>query len=286
MMWRHLARDADTGLASAPQVVDRFARREVHQVQRLPGVRGQIDVASDHQALAERRPAAETQLRSGRPCVRMAATRQSLLLAVDRDRASCDRVVLQRAAHQPGGDDGTPVVREADRAGVGERPELRELLTRLPLRDRGEEADGNLRLALRSCAQPANRLGLVDDRLRIRHREDRAVAAGSRRCRSRADCLLVLSTRRAQVHVRVDERRHERLARRLDHAMLVRVESLTDLRDHAAVDANVEDRIHSLERVDESRAAHDDVLASDPPGEHHATPTADSTATGPAVSRS
>ena len=63
---------------------------------------------------------------------------------MDGDRASCDRVVLQRAPHQTGGYDGTSVVREADRAGVGERSELGELLTRLPLRDRREEADWNL----------------------------------------------------------------------------------------------------------------------------------------------
>ena len=120
---------------------------------RLPGLGGEVDVARDHQALAERRPAAETELGRDRARVRMAAARQRLLLAMDGDRPAGDRVVLQRAAHDARRRDGSAVVGEPDGARVGERAQLGELLARLTLRDRREEADRDMRLVLRARAQ-------------------------------------------------------------------------------------------------------------------------------------
>ena len=92
-----VARDA--GRVRAAQVLDRLAGREVHQVHRLAGLAGEVEVARDHQALAERRPAAEPEL--GRDDARMgvAAARERRLLAVHGDRAAGDRVVLERAPH-------------------------------------------------------------------------------------------------------------------------------------------------------------------------------------------
>ena len=49
----------------------------------------------------------------------------------------------------------------------------------------------------------------VDDRVGVRHRQDRAVAAGGGRRGAGRDRLLVLAARGAQVDVRVDERRRE-----------------------------------------------------------------------------
>ena len=87
-MRRRLAARAHAGRLRAPQVLDRLARREVHQVHGLAGVAGEVDVAGDHQALAERRPAADAELGSDRAGVRMSAARQRPLLAVDGDRAA------------------------------------------------------------------------------------------------------------------------------------------------------------------------------------------------------
>ena len=129
MVRRHLTGRADTGAARAAQVVDRLARREVHEVHLLAGVGGEVDVAGDHQALAERRPAADPELGRDRARVRVPAARERLLLAVDGDRPPGERVVLQRAAHHAGSGDRTTVVGEPDGAGVGERSQLCELLS-------------------------------------------------------------------------------------------------------------------------------------------------------------
>ncbi len=72
-------------------------------------------------------------------------------------------------------------------------------------------------------------------------------------------------------------------------AVLVRVDSLRDLGDHAVVDPHVEHCIDPFGRIEHSRAAKDDVrllLFADP--EHHATSAAARarTPTGPPVSTS
>ena len=72
---------------------------------------------------------------------------------------------------------------------------------------------------------PLQHVGLVDDRVGVRHREDRAVAAcGGGRGAGR-DRLLVLAPGCAQVDVRVDERRREQQARAVDDAVAVRVDA-------------------------------------------------------------
>ncbi len=65
--------------------------------------------------------------------------------------------------------------------------------------------------------------------------------------------------------------------------MAVRVERASELRDRAAVDANVEHRVDAAGRVEDARAADDEVLVSLFADEDHATSTAVSTATGPVV---
>ena len=68
--------------------------------------------------------------------------------------------------------------------------------------------------------------------------------------------------------------------------MRVRVEVLADLGDHTVVDPHVEDRVDSLDRIEDAGATDDDVVGAGPARQHHATSTAVSTATGPEVSRS
>ena len=84
--------------------------------------------------------------------------------------------------------------------------------------------------------------------------------------------------------MRVDEGRREEKSPCLDDVVLVRVDLLRDVGDHAVVDSHVERRIDALDRVDDARSANDDVRSPpllDP--EHHATSAAASarTPTGP-----
>ena len=157
----------------------------------------------------------------------LAVARERRLLAVERELAAGDRPVLERAAHQAGRGDGAAVVGERGRAGVGELAHLGQLLAVEALRDRGHEAGRDERLAARGLDERAEHGGRVDDRIGVRHREDRAVAARGGRGGAARDRLLVLAARRAQVHVRVDEGGREH-ARGRGGGL--------DARDHAVLD--------------------------------------------------
>ena len=288
-MRRRLSARADAGLARAPQRGDRLGRRQVQQVYRLLLVRGEGEVALDHDRLGDGRVAGEAELRRDAAFVHVSAARERLLLAVQRERPARRRRVLERAAHQPGRADRDAVVGEGDRAGVGELAHLRQLLPVLATRDRGEEADVHLRLATGDLDERAERRGRVDHGIGVGHGEDGAVAAGRGRRRSARDRLLVLAAGGAQMHVRVDERRREHEPGSVDDAVTVGVDALADGSDRARVDPHVEDRVDPSRRIDHPRAAHDEVVAGpflDP--QHHATSAAASarTPTGPPVSTS
>ena len=86
--------------------------------------------------------------------------------------------------------------------------------------------------------------------------------------------------------MRVDEGRREHEPGAVDDAVAVGVEALADRGDRAGVDPDVEDGVDALGRVEDARAADDQVVGAAPAdedrGSHHATPaTGVSTITGP-----
>jgi hypothetical protein len=88
--------------------------------------------------------------------------------------------------------------------------------------------------------------------------------------------------------MRVDEGRSEHEPTPFDDPVAVRVDVQADLRDHASVDADVEELVDPESRVEHARATDDEVVRALPPVQHHATsPTTSAlTSTGPRVSRS
>ena len=215
--------------------------------------------------------------------------RKARLLAVQRERAARHRRVLQCAAHQAGRCDGDAVVGERDRARVGELGHIRQRRPLLPARDRGEESDLHVSLTARGLDERTEDGRRIDDGIGVRHREDRAETAGCSGGRSARDRLLVLASRRAQVHMRIDEGGCEHEARRVDDAMLVVLDLLCDRGDDAVVDTHVERRVDSLGGIDDARAAQHDVLAGPLSGEQHQATSAAASArtpTGPPVSTS
>ena len=280
---------ANTLRVSPAKCVHRGPRRQVHQVERPALVQRQRQVALDHHALGDRGPAADPELRGDDAFVHVAPARERRVLAVHRDRPVRDRRVLERAPHERRGDHGAPVVGEPDRALVGELAHLGQLRAFLPLGDRRQEADLHLGLLAGLLDERAEHGSRVDDRLGVGHGQDRAVPARRGGLRAGADRLLVLTARRAQVHVRVDERGREHEPGALDHLVRVLREVRAELRDHAVVDPHVDLRVDALDRVEHPRASHDQVLLRCGLGEqHHATPigTSASTGLGPVVSRS
>jgi len=117
-------------------------------MKRLPLVGREREVALDHHALGDRRVAGEAELGRDGALVHLAAAGERRLLAVEREPAACDLVVLKRPSHQRGSDQRVAVVGEPGRAMLGELDHLRQLGAFLTARDRREEADRDLGLML------------------------------------------------------------------------------------------------------------------------------------------
>jgi hypothetical protein len=192
---RHLATRLHARRAGAPQLVHGLPRREVQQMDRLALVGGEHEVAPHHDALGDRRIPAEAELRRDEAFVHLSPAGKRRLLAVDGDPPPCDRVVLERAAQEPGRGNGPPVIAESRRAALGELDHLGELGPVLALADRCEESHRDLGVALCTLDERPEHRSRVDCRLRVRHGEDRAVAARGGGLRSRCDVLLVFATR-------------------------------------------------------------------------------------------
>jgi hypothetical protein len=172
---------------------------------------------------------------------------------------------------------------------VCELAHLGQLGPLLPLRDRRQKADLDLGVGARLLDERAEHRGRIDDRLGVRHREDRAVAAGRGSLRAGRDRLFVLTAGRAEMHVRIGEGGREHEPGAVDHPVAVHSEVRAELRDQAVVDLHVDLRVDAFDRVDRPRAAHDQVLLRTVLDvQHHATSTGTSavTAFGPVVSRS
>jgi hypothetical protein len=258
-------------------------------VERLTLVRGEREIALDHQALRDGGIPGEAELCGYGALVHLTAARKRRLFAMKRDAAARDRPVLQRATHQTCRRHWDAVVREAHSAHRRELSHLGQLAAGLPLRDRREKTDRDLRLGARGLDERAERRGRVDDRSGVRHRKDYAVASRGGGGGARGDRLLVLAAGCAQVDVRIDEGRSKQQPIRVDDSMGIRVDPGAERGDHAVVDPNVEDRVDARHGIEGARPADDEVLLWQIPGEqHHATSRTTSvlTSTGPVVSRS
>ena len=184
MVRRHLAGRLRRPCRCARRSASTDSRAErCMQVERLTLVRREREVALDHQRLGDRGVAGEAELGGDRAFVHVAVARERRLLAVQREAPAGDRRVLERAPHQARRErTGQAVVGEAGGAGVGELAHLRQLARpACPFVIAARKPTGIVRLGSRVLDQRAEHRGRVDDRLGVRHGEDRAVAAGRSR---------------------------------------------------------------------------------------------------------
>ena len=174
-------------------------------MQRAALVAGEREVALDHRALGDGRVRREAELGADRPSCTW-PSRESVgssqwsasLRPVTAPYWSARRISPAEATGRPSS------VKAAAPASASSR-HLGQLLAAEPLRDRGHEAGRDERLAPRGLDERAEHGGRVDDRVGVRHRQDRAVAAGGGRGGAARDRLLVLAAR-ASAGARADRR--------------------------------------------------------------------------------
>ena len=208
-----------------------------------------------------------------------AVSRQRRILLEQRDDAAREALVLERLAQDAGGGDRLAVVGEPERAGVAEVRHLGQLLTAQAARDRGKEPGRDVGLPAGHLGQGAQNRGVVDDRVGVRHRDDRAEAAGGGGGGAGVDVLLVFLTRRAQVHVGVDEAGERVLARGVDDLAAPRLRQSAgraELGDVTVADEDVAllvklgSRVEHVHRADEELGLRE-IGCEQPALAHHAT---------------
>ena len=156
--------------------LDRGGAAEVLEVHARVLVAGELGVARDHRRLGHGGDAGEAERGAQRPLVHDAAARERAVLLVQREHAAAQALVLQRLAQHARARDRLAVVGEAERALCAQLGHLGQLLAPQAAGDRGQEADGDARLA----------------------RGARAASAAAARSRSRGRCWASRSRRRSR----------------------------------------------------------------------------------------
>ena len=250
VIWTPAARDALHRL-------DRLRGRQVQDVDATVLVPGQLGVALDRRALGDRRDARHPERRRDRSLVHHTVPGQGRILLVQRQHEAREPLVLKRLAHPVSVRDREAVVAEAGRALPRQLRHLAQLGPGLPLGDRGEEADRHDGLDGSPLLERAQHRRRIHDGLRVRHREDRAEAAGRRRARAGLEVLLVLAPRSPEVDVRVDEAGEGRQALGLDllaSRRRIRSTRSRDLGDLAVAHQQVVDAVEAGPRVEQPHA--------------------------------
>ena len=254
-----LARHAHAALAATGDLLDALANRDVLQVDARILLFGQMDIARDHQRFGNTGPATKAELCRDCALVHVAALGQRRLFLVQGDRQVERPCVLQGTAHQPCARDRRAVVGKARRAARREVAHLGERFARAVHADRREKARLDHGHLAGTIKRRLKRGARVDRRRRVRHRQDRRVAARRAGGRARGAVLLVLLARHAQMHVRVDEARQDGTARAVDDARtLGALHAVADLCDHAVDDQQLGRHVEALDRIEQAGAGDDD----------------------------
>ena len=187
-----------------------------------------------------------------------AGARQRGILLVQREHPAAQALVAKRVAQQSGVGDRLAVVGEADRPDLAQLAHLAQPPPGQSDADRCHEADRNAGVALRRHQHPAQKRRMVEHRVGVRHRHDRAIAARSGGPSAGLEILLMLLPGGSQVDVRVDKGREEMLALGLHYlgaGRCLQARGRTDLRDLAVAHEHVVRSVDAGVRIDHVGAA-------------------------------
>jgi endonuclease-3 len=232
---------------------------DVADVQPAAGQFGEHQVAGDDDLLGRRGDALDAELPRDLALMHRAVGKR-FVLAVDDHRAVQPRRGLQRTAHDRAVGGGVTVVRPADRAGVDDGLEIDRLAAGAATRDRRDRVDAGPSGGRDITHQRRDDLWRVKRGLCVRHASDRHEPARRRGGGAGGDRLFLGEARLTEMHVDVDPRRRDQLARRVDDLGAFRHFDLPDRGDPALLDQDVGDRVDARRRVDDAPASNDHRL--------------------------
>jgi hypothetical protein len=223
------------------------------------------EVARDVHLFGDRGVAGQPEPRRHGALVHHAARDERAIFRVRHHGRVDELRVLEHAAHHVAVHDRLAVVAERDRARRQQRGHLGHHLALEALGGRGDRVHAHGRILSGAIDDVVGGGGVVIDGLGVGHARDRREAARGRRAPARADALLVLLARLAQVAVQVDEARRHPAAGRLDHERVVDAQLPADRRDPAVCDQEIADLVALGRRVEHARSAHEDLRHASPP---------------------
>ena len=164
-----LAGDRQAAALGLAHERDRAADRHVRDVVPGAGPLDQLDVARDHDRLGLGRLPAQTDARGHLALVHHTALGEAEVFGVLHHRQLERLCVLERAAHQPGADDGSTIVGHGDDAAFEHLAELGQIFAREPLGHRADRSDPH---EVGLAGAPGDQVGdgaAVVDRPGVRH---------------------------------------------------------------------------------------------------------------------
>ena len=208
-MRRRLAAHAQPLRPGAAHQFDALLRGDVADVIPATGLLRQRDVAPDLPPLALGADALVSVLAAVNPVVDIAPAQQFIDFAMSHDRFTDSRGPAHRLLHQLRRLHAAAVVREADDL-RGQGREIDQFAaSALTHRDRTVGFHAHHGVAADDLQLLTERRRRIGRRVQVGHRADRGIPPAGRGGRTRRNGLLLREARLAQVHMHVDQPRHE-----------------------------------------------------------------------------
>lgn len=135
------------------------------------------------------------------------------------DRLAQPCAASKRFRHQSVVRDTIAVVAESKRPRLRHPREVSKGAPLPPLGDAADRMDPTLGDFIRASPNPADDLGVIQRRLGVGHASDSREPACNGGGRSALDGFFALATRFAEMHVQIDESRHDQQTRRIEHIL-------------------------------------------------------------------
>ena len=245
-----LAGNADALLLGTTDELEAMGGGNMLDVQLGAGKFGHLDVASDLNLLALRRPTKQAQTRGNGALIDLAVAHEVLVLAVAHEDLAEHLAVVHATAHHAGTLDTAAVIGESDSAAGDHIAHLGKSLALEAARAsaRGEHA------AMANGG--STRLDVLDNRavighgIGVGHGANAGETALGGSTGAALDVLLVLITGLTEMNMHVNETGNEILARHIEDGGVTRLEVGCDSGDLIALDQNIADLIKAGSRID------------------------------------
>ena len=220
---------------------------------------GQRQIACDHELLSQRRESGQAEIAGNLAFVHNAARERWIFAMLD-DRPIERGEGFKCGGHQCIVSQPVTVIAEGHRPGLGQRAEVRQLLSGAALAEASDRVHPATAHLLRLLEYALHHVGCVDWRCRVRHAGHGREAPGDGSGGARLDGLFVLAARLTKMDVHVDQSGNNEQAGGVDDPLERRLIGPAG-RNHASCDREVGRRVvaaagvHNVAALDQNESS-------------------------------